>query len=282
MLARIRKAQEEHEGGFTLIELLVVIIIIGILAAIAIPVFLNQRKKAVDASMKSDLRTVANAEETYFVDNQAYDAGAQAARRSPSARPEARSRSLKLSPDNTITVTVPSARWDWHVLHRGQQHERHRRTGCYVSRPGRPAAGQRHCLPVAAAGRSSAAQRWGRSAACSGPTGCWRPDSADRANSRWWQRPIAQTATSVNNEGGRRCRPGYIVPGQDRTADEGFTLIELLVVIIIIGILAAIAIPVYFAQRDRAYDSAAKSDLRNLAQFEETLLAGTNTLRVIH
>ncbi len=72
MLARIRKAQEEREGGFTLIELLVVIIIIGILAAIAIPVFLNQRKKAVDASIKSDLRTVANEEETYFVDNQAY------------------------------------------------------------------------------------------------------------------------------------------------------------------------------------------------------------------
>ena len=68
------------------------------------------------------------------------------------------------------------------------------------------------------------------------------------------------------------------IPGRgERTADEGFTLIELLVVIIIIGILAAIAIPVYFAQRDRAYDSAAKSDLRNLAQFEETLLAGTNT-----
>jgi type IV pilus assembly protein PilA len=73
MLSRIRKAQEENEGGFTLIELLVVIIIIGILAAIAIPVFLNQRKKAVDASIKSDLRTAATALETYFTDFQAYN-----------------------------------------------------------------------------------------------------------------------------------------------------------------------------------------------------------------
>src|SRR5256885_8985062 len=76
MLARIRKAAqknaEEREGGFTLIELLVVIIIIGILAAIAIPVFLNQRKKGYEASMKSDLRTVANEMETYFTDFQVY------------------------------------------------------------------------------------------------------------------------------------------------------------------------------------------------------------------
>ena len=72
MLARIRKAMEEREGGFTLIELLVVIIIIGILAAIAIPVFLNQRKKGYEASMKSDLRTVANEMETYFTDFQVY------------------------------------------------------------------------------------------------------------------------------------------------------------------------------------------------------------------
>ena len=61
MLARIRKAQEEREGGFTLIELLVVIIIIGILAAIAIPVFLNQRNKGYDAQSKSDLRNMATA-----------------------------------------------------------------------------------------------------------------------------------------------------------------------------------------------------------------------------
>jgi len=72
MLARLRKAQEEREGGFTLIELLVVIIIIGILAAIAIPVFLNQRNKGYDAQSKSDLRNMATAEETYLTDNNVY------------------------------------------------------------------------------------------------------------------------------------------------------------------------------------------------------------------
>jgi type IV pilus assembly protein PilA len=73
MLARIRKAQEK-EGGFTLIELLVVMIIIGILAAIAIPLFLNQRKNAYDASLKSDVRTIANELESVYTDTQAYPA----------------------------------------------------------------------------------------------------------------------------------------------------------------------------------------------------------------
>jgi type IV pilus assembly protein PilA len=74
MLARIRKAIDEKEEGFTLIELLVVMIIIGILAAIAIPVFLSQRQKGYDASVKSDLRTLANELEAYNTDYQAYPA----------------------------------------------------------------------------------------------------------------------------------------------------------------------------------------------------------------
>ena len=49
MLSRIRKSMDEREEGFTLIELLVVMIIIGILAAIAIPVFLNQRNSGYDS-----------------------------------------------------------------------------------------------------------------------------------------------------------------------------------------------------------------------------------------
>ena len=61
-----------RRDGFTLIELLIVVVIIGILAAIAIPKFASSKQKAYVTSMKSDLRNLETAEEAYFFDNQTY------------------------------------------------------------------------------------------------------------------------------------------------------------------------------------------------------------------
>ena len=61
-----------NRKGFTLIELLIVVVIIGILAAIAIPKFANTKEKAYIASMKSDLRNLVTAEEAYFADFTTY------------------------------------------------------------------------------------------------------------------------------------------------------------------------------------------------------------------
>jgi type IV pilus assembly protein PilA len=78
MVQKLRE-RSQGEGGFTLVELLVVMLILGLLAAIAIPSFFNQRDKARDADAKSAARTAQTAVETYATDNEGSYSGADVA-----------------------------------------------------------------------------------------------------------------------------------------------------------------------------------------------------------
>ena len=76
---RVGARLRNEESGFTLIELLVVMLIIGVLAAIALPSFFNQRDKAGDAEAKSGAKTAQTAIETYATDNNGSYVGATVA-----------------------------------------------------------------------------------------------------------------------------------------------------------------------------------------------------------
>jgi prepilin-type N-terminal cleavage/methylation domain-containing protein len=94
-----------NRKGFTLIELLIVVVIIGILAAIAIPKFANTKAKAYIASMKSDLRNLVTAEEAFFADSVRYTNQQDCTGANPQA--------VKFCATTGNTVTIATAGGGW-------------------------------------------------------------------------------------------------------------------------------------------------------------------------
>ena len=114
-----------NSKGFTLIELLIVVVIIGILAAIAIPKFANTKEKAYIAAMKSDLRNLVTAQESYFADQVTYTSSQTG---------------LNYNASNGVTITIAGVAgtgWNATAAHNGTL----KTCGIYLGTASAPVAG---------------------------------------------------------------------------------------------------------------------------------------------
>ena len=125
-----------RDDGFSLVELLTVVVVVGVLAAVAVPVYLGQRARAADAAIATDLRTVAQSEETLHTDDETY-------------LPVARTTSpvvderLVLSPDVSVEVRLNAAGNAYCIV--GSSPDTHRTWVHVSSRGGRQPAGTVGC-----------------------------------------------------------------------------------------------------------------------------------------
>lgn len=104
-LAQLREERTEGDRGFTLIELLVVVVIIGILIAIAIPLYLNYKKGAADKATQSDVRNAVSVLEQCNTDNTSYPAALGALATGSYAAMTGCSGRLNVSSNSTFTYT---------------------------------------------------------------------------------------------------------------------------------------------------------------------------------
>jgi type IV pilus assembly protein PilA len=110
MLLKLRQRMARDESGFTLVELLVVMLILGLLIAVAIPTFFNQKQKANDADSKAMAHTAQTAIETYATDHNGSYAGADVGATSAGALP-----AIESTIDGTVSFVGAPTATDYHL-----------------------------------------------------------------------------------------------------------------------------------------------------------------------